>query len=182
MQRLILRETDSQPTVAGRTLTLRIATYDRVYEFGRPLQRERVKPGAFRAPIARPGATVLRFRHQDTGSLDDVYGHCVALRDEGDALLGDFEVFEGAREDKLLRLVTGGALEGASMGALVAESRRSRDTRGPVTDITRIATLNEVSLTPSPAYDDAGLVAVRDEDAATRAARVAAERRWWGLQ
>ena len=71
MERLILREDfddTTAPTVTGRTLTIRIATYGRVYRIGqagRTVLRERIQPGAFKAPLARPTAAggVLRFRH-----------------------------------------------------------------------------------------------------------------------
>lgn len=194
MDRLILREDfeDAPPTVAGRTLTIRIATYNRVYrvgQSGRQVLRERILPGAFREPLARPRGA-LRFRHigerpGEDDSLENFYGVLTALREEGDSLVGDFEVFEGPREDKLLRLVESGAVTGASMTAVIKGAKKSRDAAGPVTDITRVATLDAVSITPKPAYDDAGVLAVREHleqltpdprAAARRAELVAAER------
>lgn len=193
MDRLILREDleDAPPTVAGRTLTIRICTYNRVYrvgQVGRTVQRERVLPGAFREPLARPRGA-LRFRHVgerpgDVDSLENFYGVLTGLREEGDAVVGDFEVFTGPQEDKLLRLVQSGAITGASMTAVVKGDRKNRDAAGPVTDITRIGTLDAVSITPKPAYDDAGVIAVREQlltdpdpqAAARRAERIAAER------
>jgi HK97 family phage prohead protease len=193
VDRLILREDleDAPPTVAGRTLTIRICTYNRVYrvgQVGRTVLRERVLPGAFREPLARPRGA-LRFRHigerpGDVDSLENFYGVLTGLREEGDAVVGDFEVFEGPQEDKLLRLVESGAVTGASMTAVVKGDRKSRDAAGPVTDITRIGTLDAVSITPKPAYADAGVIAVREQlhtapdpqAAARRAERIAAER------
>lgn len=196
MERLILREslTDTPPIVAGRTLTIRIATVGRVYrvgQSGRTVLRERIQPGAFREPLARPRAA-LRFRHVgerpgDLDDLDNFYGHMVALREEGTAIVGDFEVFAGAREDKLLRLVQSEAITGASMTAVVKGHRVTRDAAGSLTEITRIGSLDAVSITPTPAYDDAAVVAVREveppdpHETARRAARIAAERQWWGL-
>lgn len=197
MERLILREDfddTNAPTVAGRTLTIRIATYGRVYRIGREggtIKRERIQPGAFKAPLARPTAAggVLRFRHAgerpgDTDVLDNLYGVCTALREDSGALLADYEVFPGEREDKLLRLVQSGAITGASMSALVSGSKRTADPGGPINDITRIASIAGTSITPTPAYDDAGVLAVReqlqDPQAATRrAARIAQERAYW---
>ena len=192
MDRLILREDleDAPPTVTGRTLTIRICTYNRVYrvgQVGRTVLRERILPGAFREPLARPRGA-LRFRHigerpGDVDSLENFYGVLTGLREDGDAVVGDFEVFEGPQEDKLLRLVESGAVTGASMTAVVKGDRKSRDAAGPITDITRIGTLDAVSITPKPAYADAGVIAVRELDtapdptaAARRAAHVAAER------
>lgn len=178
MDRLILRE-DAAPTVEGRTVTIRIATYNKVYSFGG--KRERIKPGAFKEALARPRAS-LRFRHigerpGDSDSLDDYYGWLKVLREEGDALIGDFEVFEGSREDKLLTLITTGTVTGASMAALVKEAIPTRDPLGTVTDILRIGAMDGVSITPSPAYSDAGVLAVRESR--VTAERLAQERAWW---
>lgn len=191
MDRLILREdlTDTPPTVAGRTLTIRLCTYNRVYTIGRAgrtVLRERILPGAFREPLARPRGA-LRFQHigerpGDSDSLANFYGVLTALREDGGTVVGDFEVFEGPAEDKLLRLVETGAITGASMAAVIAGSRPARDPAGPLTDVTRIRHLDGVSITPKPAYDDAGVLAVREraqDDTAARAARIAAERAWW---
>lgn len=189
MDRLLLREDleDAPPTVSGRTLSLRLCTYDRVYRLGNG-QRERIRRGAFREPLARPRGS-LRFRHVgerpgDDDTLDNFYGVLTALREEGNAVVGDFEVFGGAREDKLLRLVESGAVTGASMAAVVREHRPARDDAGPLRDIVRISQLDGASITPSPAYDDAGVLAIREQQtdpaaATRRAARIAAERAYW---
>lgn len=194
MDRLTLRETyddGTGPSVAGRTLTLRIATYGRVYRIGQQggrIMRERIQPGAFRAPLARPASSggVLRFRHAgerpgEQDVLDNLYGVCLALRDEDGALVGDYEVFPGEREDKLLRLVQSGAITGASMTALVTGSKRTADPGGPITDITRVASIAATSITPNPAYDDAAVIAVRERqpDPAARARQLAEERAYW---
>jgi phage head maturation protease len=197
MDRLILREDfdeSSAPTVSGRTLTIRIATYNRVYRvanFGRTVLRERILPGAFRAPLARPSAAggVLRFRHTgerpgDVDALDNLYGVCTALRERDQAILADYEVFPGTAEDKLLRLVQSGAITGASMTALISGAKRTDDPGGPITDITRVSSIAATSITPTPAYDDAQVLAIREQHhaphaATRRAERIAAERAYW---
>lgn len=173
---LVLRETEP-PTLNGRTLTARIATYGRVYEPS-PSLRERVVKGAFKAPLARPTG-VLRYRHagERPGESDDlsaVHGLLVALREEGDAVLADLEVFDGQDGDKILRLADSGAITGVSMAAVVAESTKGRD---GIVDIRRISHLHGVSLTPTPAYDDARVLALREQNAgrAERIARARAE-------
>jgi HK97 family phage prohead protease len=180
MERIVIREAAPNPTVTGRRVALRVASYDRMYSWGAPPKRERISRGAFTAPLARPAATVLRYRHRDSDSLDDVYGHCVAMAEREGGIEADFEVFPGAREDKLLRLLEGGALSSASMGALV-EVRRERDTAGPYDVITRVVALTEVSIVPTAAYDDARVLAVREDPPPTTVAagRLAAERDWW---
>lgn len=191
MDRLILREdlTDTPPTVDGRTLTIRIATYDRIYRVGRAngrVLRERIRPGAFREPLARPRGA-LRFRHigerpGDDDSLANFYGVMTTLREDNGALIGDFEVFPGEQEDKLLRLVQTGTITGASMAAVIRTSKRTPDPGGVINDITRIGAIDGVSITPANAYDDARVLAVREHDpdaAARRAAKIAEERAYW---
>lgn len=165
---IVLRETEP-PTLTGRTLTARIATYGRVYE-PTPQLRERVARGAFKGPLARPSG-VLRYRHAgerpgDQDDLASVHGLVVALREDGDAVIADLEVFHGSDGDKIIRLADSGAITGVSMAAVVAESTKGRD---GITDIRRISQLHGVSLTPSPAYDDAQVLAIREQS--TRADR-----------
>jgi hypothetical protein len=197
MDRLILREDygpGDAPRITGRTLTIRVATIGRVYtvaESGRTVLRERIPDAeAFREPLARPRG-VLRFRHkgEHPGEQDDLANfHGVitgmALRDN--AVYADAEVFPGPLEDRLLRLVDTGTITGASMAALIAQSRPGRDSIGPLTDIIRIRQVHGISITPENAYDDAGVVAIREaeHDPARERARQAAreqERRWWNL-
>lgn len=172
MERLLLREEfdgEDRPKVAGRTLTIRVATIGRVYRVGRSgrtILRERVLPGAFKEPLARKRG-VLRFRHNgervgDPDDLDNFYGVMTDMREDGPQVLADFDVFEGAREDKLLRLVDSGAVTGASMAAIVSQSRKVKDSVGPLTEIQRIREVNGVSITPTPGYDDAEVVAIRE--------------------
>lgn len=171
---LILRE-ESAPQVVGRTLTVRLLTFGRVYEPS-PTLRERVMPGSFKGPIARP-AGVLRYRHAgerpgDADDLSQIHGVVTALRQRDDTLEADAEVFAGPDGDKLLRLAASGAVTGVSMAAVVADASRAAD---GVIDIRRVSTLNGFSLTPTPAYPDAGLLAIREADEA-RSARLRAER------
>lgn len=179
MNRLILRESieDAPPTISGRTLTTRIATYGRTYNIGPHL--ERIRRGAFKDAMSRPRGA-LRWRHHgerpgDDDTLENFYGVMTALREEGDQVIADFEVFPGPREDKLLRLVSSETITGVSMAAVVRESQKINTPAGPVIEITRIGHLDGVSITPSPAYDDAKVMAIRE---ATRAA-VDAERAFW---
>lgn len=180
MDRLILRESldDAPPTVTGRRLTTRIATYGRLYNIGQR-RLERIRRGAFKDAMSRPRGA-LRWRHRgerpgDDDTLEDFYGYMTALREDGDAVIAEFEVFEGPREDKLLTLINSGTVTGVSMSAVVRESERVHTPAGPVVDLTRIGQVDAVSITPSPAYDDAQVLALRE---ATRA-RIDAERAYW---
>lgn len=188
MQPLILREdlSESPPTLTGRRLRIRVCTYGRVYEMGqgRTALRERIQPGAFREPLARPRGA-LRFRHQgerpgDVDVLENFYGVMTGMDEgDGDALFAEFDVFPGEREDKLLQLIQYGAVRGASMSALIKASKAGRDTRGPLVDIIRVGAVDAVSITPKPGYDDAEVVAVRERRPAPDRARLAAEAAYW---
>lgn len=175
----VLRETltEDPPAVEGRTIDLRVATYDRIYDVGP--RKERVRPGAFKDALSRPRA-LLRWRHggerpgeQDSISL--VFGEMRALREQGNALHGTFEVFDGPERDVMLRLVKSGTVTGVSLAAVIREERPVSTPAGVVYDILRFGTLDGVSITPTNAYDDAEVLAVRD---VTRAA-VDAERAFW---
>jgi phage head maturation protease len=195
MDRLLLREEyspEERPTLAGRTLTIRLATIGRVYttgRAGRTVLREKIAPGAFKEPLARPRG-VLRFRHKgehqgETDDLDNFYGVMTGMAEKDGAVYADFEVFPGEREDKLLKLVSSGAITGASMAAVVKGDRKVRDAAGPLTEITRISEVNGASITPARAYDDAEVVAFREQRTVdpeqarkTLAARDAARKDW----
>ena len=169
MAELWIRREEYQdpPAVEGRTLTLRLATYGRTYTIGRNgsrIMRERILGGAFKGPMARPSG-VLRFRHigekdGDTDSLDNIYGTILRMWQDGDEVLSDWYVEEGDKGDKILRLAP--HIRGASISAKVAESRRAGD---GATEIQRFSQFYGASLTSQPAYDDAGLVAMRQANA-----------------
>lgn len=163
MELLFLRE-DTPPTVEGRTLVARVCTYGRPYTVAK--KRERIRAGAFKSPLARPGG-LLRYRHvgERQGDTDDpslVYGTVRVLREDAGTLIAEADVIEGPRGDQLLALASSGAITGISMSALVAESHMTRDDAGPLQEITRISQFYGISLTPSPAYPEAGVLTVRE--------------------
>ncbi len=163
MELLWLRE-DTAPTVDGRTLVTRVCTYGKAYNVGG--KRERIKAGAFKSPVARPSG-LLRYRHigERPGDLDDptyVYGSVRVLRDDQGGLIAEADVIDGSRGDHLLSLVTSGAITGVSMSAMVADSHMARDAAGALREVTRIGQFYGISLTPSPAYEDAGVLALRE--------------------
>lgn len=174
MDVLLLREEydeASAPVANGRTLTIGLFTIGRVYTIGRKggkALRERIVDGAFKGPMARPSG-VLRYRHigerdGEDDSLDNIHGVMTRMWQDGDRVLSDWEVFPGETGDKILRIAP--AVKGASISAIVRESRRTSDARGELTEILRVSAFNGASLTPTPAYDDAAVLAVREKDQA----------------
>jgi phage head maturation protease len=155
-----------------------VCTYDRVYPVAG--KRERVRPGAFHGPLERPGG-VLRFRHigERPGDQDDpeyIYGPVRMLRESDGALYAEAEVLDGARGDQLLALVTSKTIRGVSMSATVSESKPARDPAGALTDVTRVRTFHGFSLTPTPGYDDAEVLSLREEPKQRDLAALAARR------
>src|SRR4029077_11555259 len=85
-------------------------------------------------------------------------GHSLRFDDGEDGLRGSFGVDPGSDGDKALRLVTSGFLSGLSLEFRAIASRR---VDGVVQRVR--AQLDRVSLCRYPAYDDARVLAVREE-------------------
>lgn len=163
---LMLRESEA-PTVDGRMITARICTYGRVYDIGAG-KRERVRVGAFRSPLARPGG-VVRFKHVgerpgDVDNPENIYGGVKILREQNGGLYAELELLPGPRADHLLEIVRTGTVSGVSMAATVADAVNLRDSRGVLREIRRVSQLWGVSITDQPAYDDAEAVALREKE------------------
>jgi HK97 family phage prohead protease len=159
--------------VKGRTLVLACVPFDTptwVADGGDPY-REEFAPGAFDHVDAT--RTQLRYRH--SADLLDRLGSGLSLREDGGWLIGEFRVAGGARGDHLIDLVRDGELQGVSIGfdPGVDEQRSTPD--GQVVRRVRVKRMPEVSLVDQPAYQDAGVLAVR-ADQARRAREVAALR------
>lgn len=165
---LELRELEP-PTTDGRTITARICTYGRVYDIGRG-QRERVRAGAFKGPLARPTGLV-RWRHMGNrpGDMDhpsNIHGHVRVLREQDGGLFAEMDLMQNADGERLAELVRAGAISGVSMGAHVTDAAMVNDQKGTLREIRRVGYLAEVSLTDIPAYDDAEVLALREKQAA----------------
>jgi hypothetical protein len=184
MEPLTLREEyepGDGPRVVGRNIIIRIATIGRLYkpqlQPDGTMIRERIPDvSAFKEPLARPRG-VLRFRHKgehpgEPDDIDNFHGVMTGMAAHDGAVYADFEVFPGEREDKILKLIGAGAVTGASMAATVRDSRIVHDASGPIKEILRIPLVSGVSITPSPGYDDAGVIAVRESTPAAAKARL----------
>lgn len=141
---------------ANRTLTGRVATYGRLYDIG-PFT-EILRPGVFRKSITEAARSLplLTMHNHDEVPV----GRAVEWEDTDEALIGHWEFDTRAGAVEAARLAEEGYLTGLSVGFAPINSRW--DDSGDKSHAERIeARLLETSLVPVPAYDDAGVVAVR---------------------
>jgi HK97 family phage prohead protease len=163
LRELVLRGAE----VKGRTLLLACVPFDTptwVSDGGDP-HREEFAPGAFRH--VDPTRTQLRYRH--SGDLLDRLGAGRSLTEDGGWLIGEFAVAKGQRGDHLIDLVDSGDLSGVSVGFDPGVDEVRVDADGEITRRVRVKRLPEVSLVDQPAYEEASVLAVREERARERA-------------
>lgn len=155
---------DAQVGGDGRTVVLACVPFDAPAQVddGEGLYREVFRRGAFRHVVAAPNRVELRYSHQREGAP---YGFGVDLVEDPRYLLGTFRVAPSAQGDQILALVTDDQLQGVSIGYTPGQSRDSVDAAGPLTERLRVKRLAEVSLTPAGAYEEAGVLAVREGEA-----------------
>jgi HK97 family phage prohead protease len=116
---------------------------------------ERIMPGAFSRSIAHRGDRIPLL---DNHARDLQVGRSRRFDDDDDALVGTFRINDGERGDTLLRDLHDGYYGGLSVGFVPLQTGRGDD---GVREI-REAKLIEVSLVGIPAYEGAGLIAVRN--------------------
>jgi HK97 family phage prohead protease len=153
--------------VQGRTLVLGCVPFDTptwVSDGGDPY-REEFAPGSF----AHIDPTRTQLRYQHSPDLLDRLGAGRRLVEDGGWLVGEFQVAKGARGDHLIDLVASGDLRGVSVGFNPGVDETRADVDGPVVRRVRVKQLVEVSLLDAPAYDQAQVLAVREDQARARA-------------
>lgn len=155
----------------GRTLDVRIVPYGvaaEVSDDGRTRYREMWMPGAFSdqvrgAQAGRASHVHVNFRHGQT--FGDVIGHGLDLVEREDAFYGSFKILDGPDGDKALELVRAGALSKVSLEAFAKKTVRSAE--GIVQRVK--GHLVNIALTPQGAFDDAAVLAIREEIVAAEA-------------
>lgn len=164
----------------GRTIDVRIVPYGVpaiVSDNGGPVYREMWMPGAFSdqvrgADAGRARHVHVNFRHGQT--FGDVIGHGLALVERDDGFYGSFKILDGPDGDKALELVRADALSKVSLEALAKPSWMKR-AAGVVQRVK--GHLVNIALCPQGAYDDAAVLAIREEELAAELAEEAAEKR-----
>ena len=141
--------------VSERLITLMVAPYNVETDLGGG-RRERIARGTFRTASADRLALKLE---TGAGHAGPVIGRAIEVNDAEDGLYATFRVSETQAGDDALTLAADGAL-GASAGMLINDAA---PTAGGVVEL-RGADLREVTLTGTPAYLDANVLAVRSTD------------------
>jgi HK97 family phage prohead protease len=146
----------------GRTLDVRIVPYNQPTTVADPPHftpyQEMFVRGVFDRQLSTPGRDKVWLNVEHEQGFRGAVGHSLRFDDGEDGLRGSFGVDPGSDGDKALRLVTSGFLSGLSLEFRAIASRR---VDGVVQRVR--AQLDKVSLCRYPAYDDARVLAVREE-------------------
>lgn len=120
--------------------------------------REQFAPGTFERSIRERGDKIKLLALHDGRSFP--IGKAISLREDPEGLYAEFRLAETERGEEALSLVRDGIVDGLSVGFSPLRSDWSAD-RSEV--IRREARLNEISLVGQPAYDDARVLALRED-------------------
>lgn len=101
-------------------------------------------------------SAVSRVKFLRNHDWDQLLGHALGISATDSSVAATFKVAPGAEGDKNLALAEAGTLDGLSVGIDIVEWTDDKDGNFTVTK----AILNEVSLTPRPAFEDARLTKV----------------------
>ena len=116
---------------------------------------ERIRRGAFRRSIAHRGDKIPLLRNHDRGLR---MGVSQSFAETGEGLLGEFLVNAGDAGDAFLADCRNGYFGGLSAGFVPLTRDRGQDGANEVTE----GKLVEVSTVGIPAYEGAGMLAVRN--------------------
>lgn len=141
---------------ANRTMTGRVATYGRTYDLG--VFTEVLRPGVFRKSIGESARALPLLTMHDHSSIP--VGKATRWEDTEEALVGHWQFDTRAEAVEAARMAEEGYLSGLSVGFAPINTRWDDGGDKPFAE--RIeARLLETSMIPVPAYEDAGVVAVR---------------------
>jgi HK97 family phage prohead protease len=157
-------------TVKGRTIDLIAVPYDTPEWVSGPAgaYRESFARGAF-AKFTRDDIAPrvhLRYEHQPGVP----YGRAMQLREDTHYLRASMKVTRGLDADRLLAQVEDGDIRGVSIGFVPGRDSDDIDADGPLVRRLTVKHLEEISLTESPVYAEATVLAVRAERERGRAA------------
>ena len=175
---------DAELSGDGQTLVLACVPFDReaVVDDGEGMYREVFRRGAFEHLTRAANRTELRYLHGRDPS--GVLGFASGLVESGDYLEGTFRVAPSANGDQVLALVRDDQLRGVSVGYIpgdhASDNRRTEVVDGlPLVERMRVRQLPHVALVPVGAYQEAGVLAVREQSVdPLQQARVRARHAW----
>lgn len=154
----------------GRQVDVRVVPYNtptKVSDNGKTSYLEEWVPGVFDRHLraANRVKVLMNFEHQP--GISGVVGHGVALREDADGFYGTFEFQKTQDADKVLQLVEAGVLEGVSLEAIPRRSVRTAS--GVVRRMSAI--LQAIALCRNPAFEQAQILALREDDEALEVER-----------
>jgi hypothetical protein len=126
-----------------------------VSDDGRTAYTESFDRGAFARTIAERGDRVKLLAVHDRRSLP--VGRAALLREDAAGLYAELRVSNTRAGDEVLELVRDGSLDGLSIGFRGI----THETPAPRTVVRTEVRLDEISVVPFPAYEDARIHAVR---------------------
>lgn len=132
-----------------------VAPYDELTYLVNDPNGERIRRGAFRRSIQHRGDKIPLFRNHDRALR---LGVSRSFDETAEGLLGEFRVNDGDPGDALLEDCRNGYFGGLSAGFVPLVRDRGTDGAGEVTE----GKLVEVSVVGHPAYEGAGMLAVRN--------------------
>lgn len=141
----------------GRTVHARLVPYNQPTVINARLTEEFL-PGAFRAQMKDPARIRFALGHLSQGGT--VIGRVTALEERSDGLYGTARISSTRDGDDALELLRDGVLDSVSIGFLEGKNR----IRGNVTQ-RESARLTEVAIVLDPAYKEAQVLALREEQA-----------------
>lgn len=143
-------------SVVIRALPLDVPT--QVSDDGRRWYSEVWRAGAF--DRLQPQKTVLQRNHVDANG-SNIIGVCRSIREDDGYVVTEFDFLNDAPLVGVAReLLRAGTWEGASVSAIM--HRAGTHVRGDVVERTRVAQFRHLALVDAPAYEGAGVMAVRD--------------------
>lgn len=142
-------------TVTGVAVPFGVPT---VVDDGYGAYQEEFRRGAFTRTIAERGTRVKVLAQHNRQVMP--IGRATLLREDPTGLYAELRISQTAAGDEALELIRDGALDGLSIGF-----NDIRDERGPDGTVVRTEVrLNEISVVPFAAYENAVITGVRSEN------------------
>jgi HK97 family phage prohead protease len=162
MRAFELADLDVRNEGDGRTIYGRAVPYGRVAELG-GRRRERFVFGAFSKQLrSRQIHRVGIYQsHRRRIAGDFPIGSTADLEERSDGLWGIWRLIRSSEADTAIEVVKGGLVRGLSVGFSSPEGGTVR-TRDGIEEV-RLAHLDHVCLTDVPIYEDAEVMAIRDQ-------------------
>ena len=151
----------SDVTVQGRLIDMIVVPYDTPawVPDDAGWYREAFSPGAFRKFENPKLWHRIHLRYEHTPGIP--YGRTVDLRSDQQYLRATMKVTHGDSADRLLAQAADGDIAGVSVAFVPGVDRDDTDHEGPLVRRVTVRHVEEISLTETPVYADAKVLATR---------------------